>query len=473
MKRNTLELDLKSFRIHIRRIDVTRHLLRNFKMSRCLSIKYVTHFLLFLLGMTLLATLYQPMVVKKDEYKQSSLSIFLDNLKDQEWYRINCFDGKLYYTIEKMPLNLDLWSQAFERKCQILWSKFQKIYSVDVREGKLEFPMQFESKLQRWFYNLDPSLKEIRTQTVIHVRNKYTKEHTIYNPLRAKRPLQSSDRDPLGYVNKLSSSTRESCDFCNYETMTSKDFFDRIEGKYSVTAANAFKLDKWHGLIITREHNPANITEDVLLDMFNTTLMWFKLVNIIDKSSKFPNILWDSLPHAGASQLHPHVHVILDPMQYYGILDEQLSAASEYYEKTGNNYWEDIIEIHHALGLAKIFGNSVAMTPLTSRKDNEVILLSNSPSVDFFRLLYFVIRTYYEQFRIYCFSSGMALPVIDGSVANNLPAFIRIATRGDCSGAYNVNVDLYWVISNLTKIVYKLSADTTFQSKTLVPWISQ
>ncbi|XP_071438723.1 uncharacterized protein [Hetaerina americana] len=317
----------------------------------------------------------------------------------------------------------------------------------------------------------------------IHVRNQYTKEHTIYNPLRANRPMQPQNKDPKVYVDELSSATKKMCDFCNYEKLTAKDIFGRIEGKHSVTAANAFKLDKWHGLMLSKRHNPSEITEEEFVDLFNTTLKWFKKVNSIDKSSRFSNVLWDSLPHAGASQLHPHIHGLMDSEHYYGILEEQNAASLEYYEATGNNYWEDIIEIHHALGLTKRFGGAIAITSLTSRKDNEVILLSDEPSLDLFRLLYYVVQTYYQKFKLYCHSSGMAFPVLGERRDRSLPALIRIATRGDCGSvrsdisslelytAYNVNVDVYKVISNISDTVTNLTARSSIDWNPMMPWL--
>ncbi|XP_046406143.1 uncharacterized protein LOC124171040 [Ischnura elegans] len=452
-------------------------------MKKCCSRRFIGQAVAFiLLAFIICASMYKPMIVKRSYRGENKLSVFLDGLKDQEWYEINCFDGKLHESIGKTPNNLDSWSQAFERKCQILWSKFQRIYSVDVREGRIEYSRDFENKLKSWFHNKEDLVNAMKSQSLIHFRNLYTKEHTIYNPLRSKRPMQKLDKDPKVYVDEISAATRKSCDFCNYKEMTAKDLFDRIEGKHSVTAANAFKIDKWHGLMLTKKHNPSDITEEELVDLFNTTLKWFKRVNREDKSSRFPNILWDSLPHAGASQVHPHVHGLMDTDHYYGILEEQNRASIEYHEATGNNYWEDIIEIHHALGLTKRFGDAIALTSLTSRKDNEVMLISDEPSLDLFRLLYYVIQTYYQRYKIYCHSSGMAFPAFGDMHDSSLPALIRISTRGDCSNVrsdisslelytvYNVNADLYEVISNISATVDNFATKSSFNWNPIVPW---
>jgi hypothetical protein len=62
--------------------------------------------------------------------------------------------------------------------------------------------------------------------------------------------------------------------------------FFRIVGKHSVTAANAFKLDKWHGLILTKKHNPIDLELEDVLDLFNTSIKWFHKVHSIDPEAK-------------------------------------------------------------------------------------------------------------------------------------------------------------------------------------------
>jgi galactose-1-phosphate uridylyltransferase len=81
-------------------------------------------------------------------------------------------------------------------------------------------------------------------------------------------------------------------------------------------------------------------------------------------TTRYPNLIWDNLPHAGASQVHPHVHTMMDPSQYYGAHHIQQEAARRYHQYTGNKFWDDLIEIHHALGLTVSLGSAVAVAPL-------------------------------------------------------------------------------------------------------------
>lgn len=43
-------------------------------------------------------------------------------------------------------------------------------------------------------------------------------------------------------------------------------------------------------------------------------------VHTLDKQYKYPHLMWDSLPKASASQVHPHAQISLNPTRYYGKL---------------------------------------------------------------------------------------------------------------------------------------------------------
>jgi hypothetical protein len=65
-------------------------------------------------------------------------------------------------------------------------------------------------------------------QKVIHVRNYYSLERTVFNLLRSKRPSSKASEDVREYVDKLDAQTRRTCDFCQYKTNTAEDTFGRF-----------------------------------------------------------------------------------------------------------------------------------------------------------------------------------------------------------------------------------------------------
>ena len=65
----------------------------------------------------------------------------------------------------------------------------------------------------------------------------------------------------------------------------------------------------------------------------------------------------------GASQFHPHAHGFL-ASQYLGHMAVQHTASRRYEDENGSEYWSDLIETHHALGLSVTLGDAIAISPL-------------------------------------------------------------------------------------------------------------
>ncbi len=80
-------------------------------------------------------------------------------------------------------------------------------------------------------------------------------------------------------------------------------------------------------------------------------LTWFKKINKLDLMAKYPEMIWDSMPKAGASQVHPHLQVSMGSTNYYGGMRRWLDAAMRYTNTHQRNFFDDFILIHKALGL--------------------------------------------------------------------------------------------------------------------------
>ncbi|XP_033111350.1 uncharacterized protein LOC117112387 [Anneissia japonica] len=115
------------------------------------------------------------------------------------------------------------------------------------------------------------------------------------------------------------------------------------------------------------------------------------------------------------------------------IRDRRLSAIRYAKENGGNNYFTELLQVHNALGLATKFGNASAMAYLTPKNDNEVIIMSKTANLDFFRLLFYVIKAFTEDMKLYAWSLAMFLPKLEPWVApgfDDIPALVRIVSRG-------------------------------------------
>lgn len=156
---------------------------------------------------------------------------------------------------------------------------------------------------------------------MISIFNRFTYENTIFNPLRAARPGAKGNVEEISsYLVNLLSETEKSCDFCQYSTMTAEESFGRIESTHASTAGNSFKYDVFHGLVMLRHHNPLQFNKEQLLDFMHTAMRWFATAHKVDPTYRYPHLMWDILPKASASQVHPHAQLSLSPDRFYGML---------------------------------------------------------------------------------------------------------------------------------------------------------
>lgn len=75
-------------------------------------------------------------------------------------------------------------------------------------------------------------------------------------------------------IDELSQKTQAECDFCRFQNFTAMDPLGRIVNRLSFTAANTFKLDRWHALVLLKAHHPLNWTREQFIDLVTTTQQW-------------------------------------------------------------------------------------------------------------------------------------------------------------------------------------------------------
>lgn len=100
--------------------------------------------------------------------------------------------------------------------------------------------------------------------------------------------------------------------------MTAIDPLGRMENRHAYSAANAFKFDQWHSMFMPRQHDITKLTFEQLKDVYTLAWKWIRAVHQQSPKHRFPTLLWDSLPHGGASQVHPHIHATVHSENYYG-----------------------------------------------------------------------------------------------------------------------------------------------------------
>lgn len=391
--------------------------------------------------------------------------------REKSWFYKTCVPSIRSTVLEELPDLLLVWKYTKLSECRKLYVTFTNIITVISQNAEVTIPKSFESKVKGWLGNDDEVFKEAHNQSVIFTFNEYTREQNTYNPIRNKRPMSVPDQPEREYVDSLSKETEDHCDFCKYDKYTAMDKFGHIQGEFSYSAGNTFKLDRWHALFMLRNHHPLNWRKKEFLDLMETAQRWYRKVYSQYNVFRYPALVWDLLPHAGASQVHPHLHGFLDSKRYQGAM-ENVRLAAEAYQRDfpGQNYFTDWIEIHSVLGLTVEYGTAVAVASLVPKKDNEVVIISAKADNDFFQLMYFVIRAFIDDMENLCFSSGIAFPSMTGEMgSDSLPVFMRIVSRGavaeirsDISSlelflSPNANTDPFKVIKYIKESVRKRS----------------
>lgn len=393
--------------------------------------------------------------------------VFAVQLMSHESFQSSCIPaGK--FSISGIPDLLPDWSKSEAPGCRELYDKFIAIYLIEKRLGSVKIPETFVMKVKDWLGNKDSLYQELFHQDIIHITNMYTRETTVFNPLRDKRPVTKPKESEEAYLERITKESAINCDFCKYKNYTAEHDFGRVESELSFSASNIFKLDRLHAVITIKDHDPVNWSYEQYMDMMRLTNVWLDKAFKSEPEAMYPAIIWDLLPKSGSSQLHPHDQVFLSPNRYQGMVENWRRGGQDYYADHRSNYFTDLITLYSALGLAVPFKSAVALASLTPRKDNEVDIIAPEANDDFFQLIYYVLRGFMDDHKKYSFSLGGGYPPLDkGCKAGRIPAFVRIITRGvmteirtDISAlelftATNVNIDPYKVINIIKESIQK------------------
>jgi len=372
-------------------------------------------------------------------------------------------------TVPRLQTMSDIVKILTLDRCGVIQTVFD-LYRIEVEGVPIKVPEQFAEKVSGWLGGDKELIDQSLNQKVIQITNRLSGETTHYNPLRAKRP-GSQAQQSRDYVDKIIAESQESCDLCKAENFTAEETWGRVRTPSCITAANMFKVSgPNNGLVISKTHHILELGHNELREMLNCAKQWYRKVNQQDRSLVFPMMVWDALPHAGASQIHPHMQIWLG-RHYEGQFGSMLRDSNAYLAEFGGNYWEDMADAHVGLGLGVVEGGAVAIVPLTSHKDHEVMIMAKDVNKDFIFLLSAVTEMYNEKLGVFCRSMGMSFPPINSRPAEaTLPAILRVGSRGSCSssvsdassldlyGVFSVNVDPVQTITTLKHVINNIKA---------------
>lgn len=302
-------------------------------------------------------------------------------------------------------------------------ARWERIFDVRSSTGALSVPPSMEG----WVVDRFGSIEAVTSQPIVHVMNTVVGEGSLFNPLRAHRPL---DAKPLGDVSdeeKRSSGGP----FCTPLDLTPEDPFGRVKGKHCVTASNIAKYDGLHGLIVFDEHDPLHISSERVADYIDCALAWADRCRQLDPDARNVLIIWNCLWKGGASITHGHAQVVCSKGLHYARVEHLRAAAARYREAHGTDYFDDLSDLQHALGLGRVWRDVRVLVNLTPIKEREVMLLSPTVTDGLKEAVFRVLDHYLHKLGTRAFNLAIAIPPPDDPRWEGFPVVVRLVDRGD------------------------------------------
>lgn len=303
--------------------------------------------------------------------------------------------------------------------------RFHRIFRLSTTVGQLDPP----ETMHRWIEGYFGSVEAVKRQRIVKITNLVTMEGSLFNELRASRPMevkQSADlqraiEDNLGDP------------FCKPLEGTPADVFGRVRGQHSITASNVAKYDGFHGVLVFDEHNPLIFSSERVRDYLDTALTWAHKAHEVDRDARYFFFLWNCLWKGGASILHGHAQMTLSRDMHYAKVEHLRRSAWRYRETHGANYFDDLYLVHQALGLALENGHTRILAYLTPIKEKEVLLISEELDQDLKASIYQVLKCFIERLGVQSFNLALyCRPIAEAEEDwSGFPIVVRIVDRGD------------------------------------------
>jgi hypothetical protein len=307
----------------------------------------------------------------------------------------------------------------------------RQLFDARVHEGRTVIP----DAMQRWARERFGDLDSVRFQQIVRVRNRFTLEEALFNPLRARRPL---DRAPGDLDQMIAERLATDDIFAQPLLYTTADSFGRIQGRFCVSASNVAKYDGWHGLVIFDEPHPLRFDAARVQDYLGVALRWLATAHAADPAARYPLIIWNCLPRSGASLVHGHMQMSLAYEQHYSRIEwlrrAALAFASVYSEASCGPYFEALLQAHADLGLAcyehQGVRGYVSVTPVRNR---EVVLVAPSAGEALALALHACLRALIERQAVRAFNACIYLPPLATTREDwqGFPVLARLVDRGD------------------------------------------
>jgi hypothetical protein len=247
-----------------------------------------------------------------------------------------------------------------------------RIFDVSTTTGRLDPP----EAMRAWIEESFGSVEAVREQLIVKVTNRVTLQGTLFNGLRASRPLDTGVSVDL--EREIEATVGDP--FCRPEEGTPADVFGRVRGEHAITASNVAKYDGFHGVIVFDDHNPLHLTPEKVSDYVAVSLEWCRKALEADPEARYPFLMWNCLWRAGGSIIHGHAQVTATRDAHYPKVEHLRRAAATYNAQQGSDYFEDLYRVHGSLGLGiPAEGGVRAFASLSPIKEKELMVFGERP----------------------------------------------------------------------------------------------
>lgn len=302
---------------------------------------------------------------------------------------------------------------------------FKGVFHVGSSTGRLIAPPSMHSWIEAHFGSVDA----VTEQKIVRTTNLVTMEGSLFNELRARRPVVTEKPEELdeAVAEELGGA------FCRPLEGTPEDIFGRVQGRYSVTASNVAKFDSLSAVVVFDEHDPLTFTEEQVADYIDTAVAWMREAHALNQRAKYPFFWWNCLWRAGASIIHGHAQMILGHDMHYAGVERLRRAALAYREGKGSNYFDDLYRVHHSLGLTLKADGVRILAYLTPVKEKETLLIAEEVDGGLKKSIYLVLDCFVRGLGVSSFNVALCMPPFGETEEdwNGFPVIARILDRGD------------------------------------------
>ena len=302
-----------------------------------------------------------------------------------------------------------------------------RIFDVSTTTGRLVVP----EAMHAWIEGSFGSVEAVLEQRIVRVTNRVTSQGTLFNELRASRPLDTGVSVDL--EREIEATIGDP--FCHPENGTPADVFGRVRGEHSITASNVAKYDGFHGVVVFDDHNPLHLTPEKVSDYVSVGLEWCHRALEADPEARYPFLMWNCLWRAGGSIIHGHAQVTVTRGTHYPKVERLRRAAATYRSEHGSDYFVDLCRVHDSLGLGiPAEGGVRVFASLAPIKEKELVVIgAGSGDASLSRAVGALLQSYVGDLGVRAFNVAFYMPPLGPTQEDwaDFPTVVYIVDRGD------------------------------------------